>query len=219
MTNSTCLTCHGTMPPKRAGSGPQAKYCSSNCRPSAKSNAKSNVKSCTECGTSLAHRRVDAIVCSKFCADVRAGQRLPAPLPEIVCALEGCEISFTPNRRGVRCCSENHGAIHCNRERRASGRELNSPWNEARKANYHKRRAQKRGTQAEDIRPIDIYERDGWLCGLCSTTVDPGRAWPDRMSPSLDHILPLSKGGTHTHENVQLAHLTCNVSKGNRIAA
>jgi 5-methylcytosine-specific restriction endonuclease McrA len=38
---------------------------------------------------------------------------------------------------------------------------------------------------------------------------------PDPMSPSLDHILPLSKGGTHEPRNVQLAHLGCNVRKYN----
>jgi 5-methylcytosine-specific restriction endonuclease McrA len=38
------------------------------------------------------------------------------------------------------------------------------------------------------------------------------------MGPSLDHIVPVSLGGTHTWANVQLAHLRCNVSKGNRPA-
>jgi 5-methylcytosine-specific restriction endonuclease McrA len=109
--------------------------------------------------------------------------------------------------------------MHWRRKARADGREAGPAWSEARKANYHKRRAQKLGTQVEELRPIDIYERDIWLCGLCSTPVDPDCTWPDPMSPSLDHIKPLSLGGTHTYENVQLAHLVCNVSKGNRVAA
>jgi len=109
--------------------------------------------------------------------------------------------------------------MHWRRKARADGREASPAWDEARKAAWHKRRAQKLGTQVEDIRPIDIYERDIWLCGLCLTPVDPDVSWPDPMSASLDHVLPLSKGGTHTYENVQLAHLACNVSKGNRVAA
>jgi 5-methylcytosine-specific restriction endonuclease McrA len=109
--------------------------------------------------------------------------------------------------------------MHWRRKARADGREASPAWDESRKAAWHKRRAQKLGTKVEDLRPIDIYERDIWLCGLCSVPVDPECSWPDPMSPSLDHILPLSKGGTHTYENVQLAHLACNVSKGNRIAA
>lgn len=218
MSDTTCLTCGGTMPPKRSkGSGPQAKFCSPQCRPSSASTATPNTSVCVQCGISLAGRRRDAVFCSTFCSDVRRGSRLAEPLSERVCALDGCDVVFIPNRAAVRCCSERHGQIHWNRVSRAEGRQQNAPWNERRKAGYHKRRALKRGTQVEDIQPIDIYERDIWLCGLCSTPVDPDVAWPDRLSASLDHIVPLSKGGTHTYENVQLAHLTCNVSKGNRV--
>lgn len=222
MPNLTCPTCSGKMPPRRAaGSGRQSQYCSPKCRPSDKapSRAKVNAESCTRCGGSMAGRRVDAKFCGEFCSDVWRGVRLAEPLLERVCALDGCNVAFTPNRRGTKCCSERHGQAHWNRVSRAEGRQKNPAWDERRKAHYHKRRAQKSTTQVEDIRPIDIYERDIWLCGLCSTPVNPDTAWPDPMSPSLDHVLPLSKGGTHTYENVQLAHLTCNVSKGNRIAA
>ena len=31
--------------------------------------------------------------------------------------------------------------------------------------------------------------------------------------PTVDHIVPLSKGGTHTWNNVQLAHMACNSGK------
>ena len=34
-----------------------------------------------------------------------------------------------------------------------------------------------------------------------------------RHYPTLDHIIPLSKGGSHTWDNVQLAHMGCNAGK------
>lgn len=37
---------------------------------------------------------------------------------------------------------------------------------------------------------------------------------PDPGSPSIDHILPISKGGNDTIANVQLAHFECNWIKG-----
>jgi HNH endonuclease len=37
---------------------------------------------------------------------------------------------------------------------------------------------------------------------------------PDPLSKSLDHLIPLSRGGTHEPANVSLAHLRCNVSRG-----
>jgi 5-methylcytosine-specific restriction endonuclease McrA len=35
---------------------------------------------------------------------------------------------------------------------------------------------------------------------------------------TVDHIIPLSKGGAHAVANLQLAHLACNIRKGNRIS-
>ena len=32
--------------------------------------------------------------------------------------------------------------------------------------------------------------------------------------PSIDHVIPLSKGGTHSWDNVKLAHFSCNSAKG-----
>lgn len=91
-----------------------------------------------------------------------------------------------------------------------------SIWDDRRRSNYHKRRALKRELPADNIRPFDVYERDEWTCGICSSPVDRNCKYPDPKSPSLDHILPLSKGGHHVMENVQLACLECNVQKGNR---
>lgn len=36
---------------------------------------------------------------------------------------------------------------------------------------------------------------------------------------TIDHIIPLSKGGTHTYNNVQLAHYICNSKKSDKILA
>ncbi|WP_420811833.1 HNH endonuclease [Kutzneria albida] len=49
------------------------------------------------------------------------------------------------------------------------------------------------------------------MCGLCNEHIDYTLSWPNPGSPSLDHIVPLSRGGSHTYENVQAAHLGCNV--------
>lgn len=82
----------------------------------------------------------------------------------------------------------------------------------------HRRRAQKLKLPAEKFRHEDVYERDGWICGLCTEPVDRELRYPDPMSPSLDHVVPLARGGHHVLENVQLAHLICNVKKQARVA-
>jgi 5-methylcytosine-specific restriction endonuclease McrA len=92
-------------------------------------------------------------------------------------------------------------------------------WDDAKKAAYHRRRARKRGAQTTKVVPIEVFERDQWICGLCGESVDRTLAYPDPHSASLDHRIPLSRGGSHDLENVQLAHLRCNIAKGNRILA
>jgi 5-methylcytosine-specific restriction endonuclease McrA len=42
---------------------------------------------------------------------------------------------------------------------------------------------------------------------------------PEPLAPTIDHIVPVSKGGDDTRANVQLAHFRCNSVKGNREAA
>jgi 5-methylcytosine-specific restriction endonuclease McrA len=72
---------------------------------------------------------------------------------------------------------------------------------------------------AELIRPVDVFERDGWICGLCGEAIDPELKFPHPMSASVDHIIPLARGGPHTMLNVQAAHLRGNIVKRDNVAA
>lgn len=76
----------------------------------------------------------------------------------------------------------------------------------------HERRARE-DAKIERFDPLEVYERDGWLCSICGTEVEPAVLHPDAMSASLDHVVPLSKGGDHTRQNSALAHLICNIRK------
>ncbi len=56
------------------------------------------------------------------------------------------------------------------------------------------------------------------ICGICGQPVDFSLKWPDPMSPTIDHIIPVSAGG-HPSDlaNLQLAHFTCNRQKSNKL--
>lgn len=69
---------------------------------------------------------------------------------------------------------------------------------------------------ARPVRPRDIFARDKWRCHICRRKLSPNRAHPHPRSATLDHLVPLSKGGGHVPENVATACLYCNVSKSNR---
>lgn len=74
---------------------------------------------------------------------------------------------------------------------------------------YHRRRALKSGKVYDvDITIEALMQRDDHKCGLCGGYVEWG-------SESIDHILPISRGGLHVWSNVQITHRVCNSAKGN----
>lgn len=65
----------------------------------------------------------------------------------------------------------------------------------------------------------EIFVRDGWICQLCHEPIDQAARWPNQMSASVDHIIPITLGGEHSRANVQASHLICNIRKGGRLSA
>ena len=57
-------------------------------------------------------------------------------------------------------------------------------------------------------------------CAICGRAVDFDKKFPDPWSATLDHIIPVSKGGAPAAlENLQLAHLQCNRIKSSKMFA
>lgn len=56
------------------------------------------------------------------------------------------------------------------------------------------------------------------ICGICGKPVDFSKKYPHPLSPCIDHIIPLAKGG-HPSDlaNLQLAHWTCNRQKSDKL--
>ena len=76
-----------------------------------------------------------------------------------------------------------------------------------------RRKAKLKGCKTTLFKRRDIFERDNWICQLCFKSVP--KTYVDYNSqPTLDHIIPVSKYGDHTPENVRLAHLICNSKRG-----
>ncbi len=55
-------------------------------------------------------------------------------------------------------------------------------------------------------------------CGICGKPVDFNFKYPHPLSPCIDHIIPVSKGGHPSDlDNLQLAHWTCNRQKSDKL--
>ncbi len=92
-------------------------------------------------------------------------------------------------------------------------------------ANHYRKvkRRYKTITVDKNISIEGVALRDKNVCQLCGQLVD----WDDyevidsvvicgNNYPSIDHIIPISLGGVHAWDNVQLAHRVCNSCKSNR---
>lgn len=131
--------------------------------------------------------------------------------PNLECSAEGCS---RPVRAKTVC------NMHYKRLLRAEGRMNDQPWNDRRRHNYHARRARMNGARNGNVVMLsEIVARDGSRCQWCGEVVDLELAWPNPLSKSIDHIVPISKGGTHELGNCQMMHLRCNSANGDRLVA
>lgn len=87
-----------------------------------------------------------------------------------------------------------------------------------RKLSRRKRDARKRAAYVEHVSPAYIYKRDRYTCQICGKRLAMSKQVPYATAPTLDHIIPLAKGGTHETANVQAAHFMCNALKSDGAA-
>lgn len=88
--------------------------------------------------------------------------------------------------------------------------------------NYvQRRRARILNATIDTVSYAHILERDGWICYICDSPIDPNARKRSAQSLTFDHVIPLhprlgDPQGTHSEDNLRPAHHACNVRKGNR---
>lgn len=155
---------------------------------------------CSTCGETFLARNATALYCSQLCR----GRALTA--------------ARKADGRAKAYREQNADRIHAYNVEYAPKWRVSDTGRWAIKAGGCRRRARMNDVELEEFTHVEIFERDRWICGLCESAIDPELRWPDRMSASLDHVIPISLGGGHLRSNVQPAHLVCNIRKGNRVA-
>lgn len=116
-----------------------------------------------------------------------------------------CSKTFTTNHLGNKYCSNVCRKKHLNRAKELRRRVL----------------LRSKKEMDKDISLERLVIRDENICYLCGdlcdsndyTLNDKGHYISGNNHPSIDHVFPISKGGTHTWENIRLAHHYCNTIK------
>lgn len=114
--------------------------------------------------------------------------------------------------------------IYCSRR---CGLRYNQKINPSR-VDYNKRRrlrAKENGEYDDSITLDKVREQFNETCAICGMKTTTKDHWFTNKHfvagdnyPSIDHIFPISKGGTHTWDNIQLAHKRCNLIKRDQIS-
>lgn len=189
-----CPECGGDFSPsvpRSCGGYAKRKYCSERCRV----NASARRRRATPAGQAYYKSRVEAGLYAEASRKMRARRRVVEAMECIYC---GVGFERTKGTSKVLC-----GKRECK-----LAFQLDS---------CHRRNARLREATVEKFTRAEVFERDGWTCGVCGGGVDPGAPARSPWSASLDHIIPLAKGGAHSRENTQCAHLVCNIRKSDSL--
>lgn len=183
-----CATCDVALPP-RTGRGRPATYCSITCRQAA--------------ATRHTYNKTGKTI-RRPCA--KCGQLRP---------------TAARSRDGLICHScrkihrEQYGPDYAE-QRRAQGREYQRNRRQlglALSPGNHRARAKRYGVEYEYVDRLRVFRRDRWCCGICHEPVDKRLKYPHPRSASLDHVIPMARGGGHTYANTQCSHWECNLLK------
>lgn len=170
------------------------------------------VHSCGICGQAIIGKQANAMYCSVACGKVAAArQKHEKHVGERECNY--CGKAFVPELRGMWAfCSES-----CKQKQE----------NKAKRQHRHTRKALKKcnGEIDHSISLEKLIKRDKSVCHICGRKCDKRDFMVDATGnfivggnyPSIDHILPLSKGGSHTWNNIKLAHFDCNRIKSDAL--
>lgn len=214
------------------------KFCSVGCRPPAgrQPGGKGTEGNCERCGSAYTRAKKNQRYCGQACRLRATREPGFAPLADDVngrlCEL--CGVALV-GRQASRC------RVHCLdkvvfddlcvvpwRDCVDCGAKFVGYWDRSKplcaacKQERRTARDRRKNVARRGYRPIskalirDIRRRDGDDCGICGGAINFDVAYPDPLSRSIDHIVPLSSGGTDETSNLQLAHLRCNILRGNR---
>lgn len=157
-------------------------------------------RQCEWCMQQFSTQYKDKIYCTKLCAQrardlrkrIRAGKQ--RTIYKRIC--KGCAENFV---------THNKQQLFCNGECRDWMRQQ-----------IRNEKAKKIVNLKTNKFKAKLYWQANGNCGICNQHIDITLKYPHPQSFSIDHIIPVSLGGTHAASNLQPAHLVCNSKRGNK---
>ena len=206
LTEHTCVQC-GEWFVVGGKQGPVPKYCSNGCRDRWHHQNKKNKLPNKECA--ICHKPffgwANAQCCSLDCSSIQSAMTHKANGQQRECVV--CGKTFWVD-------SSHLDSLGCSKRCTQSLYRKNN--GDKCRDKVQRYNAKKNGNTIEQFNPLLIYERDNWTCQICGKKVKRNGKAHHPLQPSIDHIIPISLGGSHSRLNVRCTHLNCNLTRGNR---
>lgn len=220
--NLKCPRCGEPVPITRvANRGRPSKYCSRQCG-RAYNDEQARLRhlelnpdferECEHCGKDFKTRMKIQRYCSEDCrlavAPSKAALRWRANNPEsgpveYECSICAAKIVKPKKIAGA---AVQHG-VYCDTCRES-----------AQRARYRKKTVKRQSsTKPSGIWIEQILEAYGYICYLCSEPIDMKLPRTSRRGATVDHVVPLSRGGSDELDNLRLTHWICNNAKSNKL--
>lgn len=221
------------------------RFCSKECRSPRKTERATH---CCQCGIELIPSKTGRakIACSKKCLDKRKSEKLKQARQRTK-SCHYCKVDFVTGSNKQKFCSvdcrrKQHKIDHPH-QRNTEPKKIVCGWCgqivivppsftshkkyhpeckvQARRARYRIKTVKRQSLTVIPSRlsADQIVAQMGAVCGICKDPIDLTLKRTSKMGLTVDHIIPLSRGGQDTLDNMQPAHWVCNVKKGNKVNA
>lgn len=187
----------------------ECKICGSLQKRSAQCLRRDREIKCNNCIEINKARKQFVAILNRYAKDTEKKNRQLSKAEESInkrtCVCNECGKTFIGKVKGLKYCSDKCFKRYSNR-----------------KSGVRKRRRFKNTKIDWSISLDKLIKRDNNICHICGGKCNKkdykivdGNFVVGAEYPSIDHVIPASKGGTHTWGNVKLAHHYCNTIKNN----
>lgn len=210
-----CAVCQISIEPHYRGG--EKLYCSTNCRRQARNIKmkleRSETKTCPQCQASFQKSSKTRNYCSEACRQITNKERAASASAAFFKELYPDGIK----RKECAWCGD---VLEVPAQKTLASRKYHERCSvEAQRARYRIKtvKRQSKTTMPSRLAADQVLREYGDKCHICKDAIDLNLPRTSRMGLTVDHVIPLSKGGSDELTNLRPAHWICNNRKSDKI--